>query len=659
MITVAGLLLVFVLPALAGGVLLAGPSRSDQADGEHGATADVTLARGLACGLAAWLFASGLLAATVEITETSAWICAAAIAAASAVVLALPRNRALVRAWIRSAGRRFAESAGLSALVYAPLSYAIVHTSWSPLGSTPWYYYGLARQVADAGSVPTTSVEFATSTPFLNDYHLFTTGTAMLLSQGADEPMTALTAITLLGVLLIGVGAAAITTALGAGRRAALIAVPLAVATGIAPIRLAAYRPEGFALGMTLLVAALSIDWLRRRDWRSLVSAAVLAAALSQVHGIAAVTAGAMAVAAAIVSLSRGRRVEQLRRAGIALAAIAGIAVVAGLAFREASGTAHAGGLIDRGGLADPTWEFYRAARGEAPSMPPSNASMVFESIRELYWWSWWWIVPAAILAGIGLWRARRDAAVRRALGFVLLSLVGIGAVACVFMLGWQGYVPRRTGASRLVLEASLLIPPLIVIGLSSAAGDMRLWRPRRLLPSQPSRALGLLAALSVFGAISLIGVARYDSGQAPSRDDLAVWRSLPLSTTDIVLANGYTEGFIPDVTAANGLLDGRAPYTFGDLLHRANGLFRGAQEFFADPAAHWDYVADNDVSWIVVADPDSHALGTGNVWETPTSQGLQALEQCDGLDQVVQSDALTAFRVVDAGPEGCAAVSP
>ena len=129
----------------------------------------------------------------------------------------------------------------------------IVHASWSPLGSTPWYYYGLARQVAENGSLPATSVEFGTATPFLADYHLFTTGTAMLLLQHPDGPITVITVVTLVGVVALGLGAVALARVLGAGRVSALLAVPFAVGAGIAPLRLAAYRPEGFAIGLTLL----------------------------------------------------------------------------------------------------------------------------------------------------------------------------------------------------------------------------------------------------------------------------------------------------------------------------------------------------------------------------------------------------------------------
>jgi hypothetical protein len=658
MTIVVALLLGLVLPALAGAVLLS--RDGDHAPGRSEADAtppDLALARAAACGVATWLFGSGLLTRTVGLTATSAWVWDTVVALVSAGVLLLPRHRPRVRRVVAAVGVRLTEVGVLGAVVFLPLWYAIVHTSWSPLGSTPWYYYGLARQVADLGSIPAASAEFGATTPFLNDYHLFTTGTAMLLVQHPGGPIAVVIVVTLISALLLAVGTSALTCALGGGRITGLLAVPIALAAGLGPIRLSGYRPEGFALGLILLMAALAVHWLRSRAWPSLVGAGLVAATLSQVHGIAAVTSGVLVVAAVLVSLLRRPRGEQLRRAGILVVTLLAGVVVAALLFHEASGTSTSGGLVDRGGLDDPTWEFFRAARGDPGSLPPSNGYLVRQSVRELYSWQAWWMIPALLLAGVGLWRSRRETRTRELVAFTLLSLLGILVAASVFMLGWQGYVPRRTGSSRLVLEMSLVGPPLLAIGLERAVALAWPWDRsdgrRRLLGSPAQvRAAAVVLALSIAGLVSMVRVADYDDGQAPTRAQLAVWRSLPVRHSDVVLANGYTEGFIPDVTGGQGLLDGRAPYTFGDQLARANRLFRQAQAFFTDPAGHWDFLAAHDVSWVVVGDADAHSLATGNVWETPES--LHGLAACSGLRRVAATTGLTVFRVVDPSPGGC-----
>ena len=115
---------------------------------------DVLIARGVACGLTTWLLGSGLVTSTVGLTTTSAWVWCAIVGAVSLVILLMPRHRPLLRAGASSVGRRLAVTIGLTALVYVPIGYVVVRTSWSPLGSTPWYYYGLARQVAESGSIP-------------------------------------------------------------------------------------------------------------------------------------------------------------------------------------------------------------------------------------------------------------------------------------------------------------------------------------------------------------------------------------------------------------------------------------------------------------------------------------------------------------------------
>jgi hypothetical protein len=118
MSALAGLVLVLVMPAMAGAVLLSGPDRP--AAGEPDDTPDRALSRGLACGVATWFLGSGLLTRTVGLTATSAWVWDALVATVSLVVLLLPRNRPRLRTVLGPVGRRVAEIGGLTALVFLP-----------------------------------------------------------------------------------------------------------------------------------------------------------------------------------------------------------------------------------------------------------------------------------------------------------------------------------------------------------------------------------------------------------------------------------------------------------------------------------------------------------------------------------------------------------
>ena len=147
MSAIAGLVLVFVSAGIGGRCArLARVASRDT-------SADVLIGRGVACGLTTWLLGSGLVTSTVGLSTSAAWVWCVAVGAASVVVLLVPaKPRPLARAG-GAVGSRLAETVGLTALVYLPIAFVVVRTSWSPLGSTPWYYYGLARQVAEAGSI--------------------------------------------------------------------------------------------------------------------------------------------------------------------------------------------------------------------------------------------------------------------------------------------------------------------------------------------------------------------------------------------------------------------------------------------------------------------------------------------------------------------------
>lgn len=632
------LLLLFVgqavMPGLAGAALLTSTGRQDVPGPEP---VGRLLSRGLACGVSVWLLVSGLLAATVGVGGTSVWVAAGCTALLSAGVLALPPSR---RA-LAPSGPDLVYLGGLlltGVVSWLPVGLLVARTTWGPLGSTPWYYAGLARQIADMGHVPATAREFGTTLPFLADYRFFSTGTAMLLDSGGSGARHTLQLVTLVAVLLLACGAGLLANAWGSGRIASLAAVPVAVATGIGALRLSSYRPEGFALGLTLLLAALCVDWLRSGHRGSLVAASLLAATLAQVHGLALLTAGVLILGALAALFPRRESGRFLRRAGITCAAIGGSVLVLGLLAGGTSGSAQTGNLADRRGLADPTWQFVRAIRGLPPSRPPDNAEIAGATLSGIYHGTGWVVgvllVSSTVVLAVA---AIRQAAARRVLVFTFVALVALAAVAAVFALGWTGYVPRRTGAQRLLAEASLLVGPYVAGALG--------WVPR-LAERRPGSTwvpTVTVAVLVVLGCLATLRLEHTFAQMRPPRSAVRALSTLDLPAGSLVLTNAYTEGFLADVMGAEGLLEGRAPYTYPRTLARANRLLRGAHAFFERPSDRMRFLRRNRVDYVIVARPRSYALASSNFVGRPANAGLRSMP---GLRLLLTTPELHVYRV-------------
>ena len=172
---VLALLLCLLLPGVAGGVLLSWSS------GDPGRAGSLAL-RGLSGGVSAWLISSGLLERTFGITKTSAWMIEGLLALASVRSPPAPEP-AVLRSALGEAGYFVSHPHG-HRLAWLPIG-LLLRRTWGPLGSPPWYYWNLAQQVADAGQVPATATEWGTTLPFLDDYRLFSDGTALFLTEGA------------------------------------------------------------------------------------------------------------------------------------------------------------------------------------------------------------------------------------------------------------------------------------------------------------------------------------------------------------------------------------------------------------------------------------------------------------------------------------------
>lgn len=623
------LLLCMVLPGIAGGVLLTWFSPDPTRSGG-------LLTRALACGLVAWLVSSGVLVRTVGLTATSSWVTDGLLALGSGALLSAPRSRTVLRLALPEA-QYLGALLAVTAVVWFPIGFLVLRTSWGPIGSTPWYYWSLAAKIARAGHVPSHSTEWGTKVPFLDDYHLFSTGTAFLLTQDSAA-VHVLQAVTVLSAILLACGAALLANAFGVGRLASLAAVPIAVGTGVGAARLPAYRPEAFAFGLMLLLVAVLVDWLRHRERGSLAAGCLLAAVLSQVHGIALTTGGILLVASAIALYPRCQALPYLRRCALSGLAVLASVVLLGVVLGVAPGTEHAGRLGNKSGLADPTWRFIRLIRDVPPTLPPSNPGLAKGAVGTVYEGTGLWVglVAAACLVLLVM-GARQRLPVSRILTFTLIAMLGLAAVGAVFAFGWSSYVPRRTGAQRLVEEATLLLGPCAAGALACLRLSGRL-KERTQLTSVT--VVLVLCALGIFGSLRLASVV---DGQRPPHSAVQALAALDVPPRAVVLTNAYTEGYLKQVTGAQGLIDGRAPYTFPSVLKRANSLLRQAKQFYLAPARHLGFLDREHISYVAVSG-HSYSLGTGNLYVKPAD--ITGLRTCPRLKPVLLIPGLRVFYV-------------
>jgi hypothetical protein len=631
MTALLALMMSLVLPGIAGGVLL---SRLDKETPPLG----VLLTRCLATGTAVWLITSGLLALTIGITKQSSWVSEVVLAIVSIAALALPHSRRVLHAARAEAGYL----AGILLVLlfsWLPVSALIVKTSWAPLGSTPWYYWSLAQRVAENGHVPATTTEWGVTLPFLDDYHLFTTGTAMLLAQGGSLDVRGVQVVTLLSAMLLACGAALLANALGAGAVASLAAVPVTVATGIGSIRLAAYRPEVFGAALSLLVVAAFLSWFRRRDRGSLLAGCLLGATLANVHGIALLAAGLMLVSSVAATLPREHVWAHLRRGlwsgGVLLIG----AVTLGFVLKSASGNEHAGGLANTDGVADPTWRFITALRGHRPSLPPTNSRLLESALRTAYHGT---TILAVVLIAITILIlviavAKGDDVARRTCTFVIVSIILMAVIGAVLAFGWASYVPRRTGAQRLPQEATLLLGVLVAVAVAVTAK----WVPR--LDWRPMFTAGLVLVLCVSGFAANTALERTLRYQRPSAAAVSSLSSFQFKPGSVILTNAYTEGYIDQLTDARGLLEGRAPFTFPSLLSRANGLLTEAAAFFHEPCRRLEFLRRHHVSYVAVTPVSSYSLGTASIFVDASRPKLAG---CPALKQVHSASGLVIYEV-------------
>jgi hypothetical protein len=183
------------------------------------------------------------------------------------------------------------------------------------------------------------------------------------------------------------------------------------------------------------------------------------------------------------------------------------------------------------------------------------------------------------------------------------------------------------------MLQIAVFVVPLAAaVGASLTAG----------VQARQSATTLWFAASAVLLSLAAPLVSDMGSTQIAAPGMVTIERSLGLND-GLILANGYTEGFLPAVFGSPGLLDGRAPYTEASLLDRANTLLARSRAFFDNPLE-----SDLDLQGLGVA----YVVVTGQSWSIGTVRWFEAntfdLDARGDLERVFIGPGLLVYRVVD-----------
>jgi len=604
--------------------------------------ADDFIAVLVAIGLSVTLFGSEILATTGVLSRSTFLILGASITVAVIVTLSA----------VQSLRQRFRHAAFLLPLMLLPILVGTLATIPQLLSiirfpallpsSTPWYYFSLAQQTVSAGAFPISSMEWGVSVPFLNDYPAFTALTAAL-SMASGSPTLTFGAQIMRGIAAVGAGFGffCLARAWGASRFAAAGGVFALMATTVFSIKTLSYRPEAFSYLLLFLTAAMAKRWLDERDPAFLIAGMATFAALAHVHGLGWVLAVIILIATAVAHIVMHTRDPR--------AAIVGVLTLAVIFTVSWVGTSLLlrGQVSDFGKLdtvpvtatdgTDPTWQFAAFGTEFEDAAPPTIGSLIGKSVtRGIYGNDAWALIALVassviLVGGAAMQRGSDGRRAREVLLMGIFVLFGGIAVSVIFALGWDTYVPRRTGAGRIMQLVILILPLVASIGASRLGKHARSAAGTTIWFAIGASLLTLVAPQLIDNSTRVM----------PQPEVFASQMRLELEP-GLALANAYTEGYLPIVFGVPGLLDGRAPYTEAVLLDRANLLLSDAREYFSDPThVEFDF-ARYGIRYVIVTDR-SWVLGTPRWFPAD----VDALRSTPSLSLIENGDGFYLFQVV------------
>lgn len=532
---------------------------------------------------------------------------------------------------------------------------AAVRWTYPPIanmGATAMRYWADALEIADAGGIPSDTLQWgttlrpATSKSVLN---AFNAGISFLLGGDPLPSMGILLFIVSVSLVIV---LTAVLAELGLQRLAPIGAL-LLLANQVTGSELTADLTRNLAenwgrlLALTgVLLAVLVLhdcaeavpDAIRRRSQErrgAVVIAGWVLGIAAGTHLVAA-SVGGLFVAAYVVGtlLLREGRIEALTRtAGMASVALVSatlcLVLPAGdLGFQGAVGDAKYRALREGLGL-PPTFDPTRFIVTGEVETPTEDETVHLEDIAEAFAYRvagrnaqvaepnrvlppWALILPTVVVvlvaAVVLAWGSRdlRVTVICASLIAGLLFLVGWG-----FALRYDLFALERFGNRRLFNYAML---PYVMVLLAGGESIVRWLADRRR--AWIGRAVA--AALTIAVAAALLPAAGWlkASKLRNLRDqvELLQWVEANVPCEGRVLADRRTLGTFQVMSGHAAVLEGMGPHVRPTVLARAIGELFRASAFFEDPSAHRGFLRERGVGAVIITRPFAEFAGWARI---------------------------------------------
>ena len=503
------------------------------------------------------------------------------------------------------------EGAGLAAI----LVFALMRLRFSPLLNFsmfgPWRYWADGMEIADAGRVPSHTLQWGASyTPtvskvILNSYQA---GMSYLIGSA---PLPAMGALLWLAAVGLACGLYGLGRELGLRRVAALLPLLALVLVDNELHRdLDVYTAENTGRMAAVCALLLGIRALRGGSGRAEpVAAGILFAVAAGSHGIPAfvLMLGLGCYAAAMLATGPVRWPVILRLAGVVAVTVVVWGASLGLSGGDVGFQGAGGGdkYASFGARNDPTASLFTGelvrrtgagghwyiapdhlARGFVASViarPAGDVAVVLVP------------VAAVLVALLMLWRFPVEL---RPLGLFVVLLSGVLlAVSLAFSYRYDTYIPGTFGPHRLY-DYACLLGLLLVLGCAEwavgLAAPIRGWLPAALCVSA--------VVLTAAGAAYAGAPARHGWKQNGDRAlRVTGWVDAHVPCGSRLLVDRLTLGTFAAQTGRVSVAEGMGPYLRPAELHTVLDIVLGAHAFFRDPASHRAFLRRERVDYVLV----------------------------------------------------------